>query len=299
MKPTIWKIFARQPATLKDSREYARECYQADVIAVGWSSLGDLNAISSRYELGKELARKWGREAEGGAKTIGQWAGALWRFRTEVRKGDYVVCPDRDSGRYYVGIVRSKRVFYDESPMGGGCEFAHRRKVKWFPPLKRNQVLAIWPSGQFGGRQTVSKISGGQDRLIRRLKRRPRASSRGARLPTQPDMEWGKEAEARAMAWLREGGYSPENVTHLNLGWDISCGEFKFEVKGRKSGRTAIRLTENEWRASKRFGKRYTVLVFTASTKEALKRAVPKQIADPRDTELWSRRAVYEYVLVE
>lgn len=81
-------------------------------------------------------------------------------------------------------------------------------------------------------------------------------------------MEWGVEAEKRAMAWLREQGLDPVNEADLHKGWDISCGDLKFEIKGRKSHRTAIRLTQNEWTAAKRLKKHYTVLIFTAATKD-------------------------------
>jgi Protein NO VEIN, C-terminal len=113
-------------------------------------------------------------------------------------------------------------------------------------------------------------------------------------------MEWGEEAEARAMEWLRKQGRKPINDSHLNKGWDIACGDDKFEVKGRKSKGTAIRLSQNEWAAAKRLKKRYTVLVFTAATKGKLHRAMPKQIADPASNpESWQPRVVYEYILVE
>src|SRR5689334_25341725 len=123
----IWKIFARLPSKRKDSKDYARECFQAGVIAVGWSEVGDLNSIPSLDELRLLLRQRCGDQAENGAKTIGQWAGALWSFRKKVKPGHYVICPDSDSGRYYVGIIRSEHVYYDKSILGGKLKFAHRR----------------------------------------------------------------------------------------------------------------------------------------------------------------------------
>jgi len=295
----IWKIFARLPSKRKDSKDYARECFQAGVIAVGWSEVGDLNSIPSLDELRLLLRQRCGDQAENGAKTIGQWAGALWSFRKKVKPGHYVICPDSDSGRYYVGIIRSEHVYYDKSILGGKLKFAHRRKVKWIRTLNSNEVRAIWPSGQFGGNQTVSEITKGANRFKQFLARKRRTFVAGPRLPIQPDMEWGKEAEARAIVWLRERGYSPESVAHLNKGWDISCGNRKFEIKGRKSVRTAIRLSQNEWLAAKKFKKEYTVLIFTAPTKETLKKVAPMQVADPTRTESWTPRIMYEYILAE
>lgn len=299
MNPTLWKIFARLPSKWKDSEDYARECFQAGLIAVGWSELGDLNAISSRDELHRLLDKRWGHEAENGHKTISQWAGALWSFRTDVKPGDHVICPDSDSDRFYAGIVRSKKVHYDRQLIGGKCDFAHRREVRWIRTLDAREIDAIWPSGRFGGNQTVTEVTKGVNGFLKVIGKPKRRFVARPRLPVRPDMEWGLEAEARAMEWLKERGYSPENVSRLNMGWDISCGEDRFEVKGRKSSSTAIRLSQNEWSAAEHLKKRYTVLVFTAGTKELLRKAVPMQISDPCRTESWTPRAVYEYILAE
>jgi predicted Mrr-cat superfamily restriction endonuclease len=196
----LWKIFARQPFDMEDSQEYARECYQAGVIAVGWNAIGDLSAerYSTWDSIFDVLMKKWGRYAKSGARSVGQWTGALWAFRNDVKRGHYVVCPDRDSGVYYLGRVCSE-LYHDESPLGGKCEFSHRRDVKW-RVLTRRQVLRIWPNGLGGGRRTVTEIRRGEDKLLRLLKTPRRTFAGRSDLPVQPDMEWGKAAEERAMA---------------------------------------------------------------------------------------------------
>ena len=291
----IWKIFARQPGTWDNPEDYARECYRSKVIAVGWSEVGDLNRINSRKELVRRLRSRWREDA----RTIGQNAGALWNFRNEVKPGHIVICPDRDSRQYYVGRVVSNKAFHDKSLLGGRCSFAHRRKVKWFRPLHPAEVASIWPDGRFGGNQTVSRINGGADRLIKFIRQARKKFVPRPRLASRPDIEWGRAAEERAMTWLKQRGYKPWNVTHLNIGWDIECGEDKFEVKGRKTEAAAIRLTHNEWRAACQLKLRYTLLVFTAPTLDRLKRVRPVQIPDPTRTQSWARRVTYEYVLAE
>lgn len=295
----LWKIFARLPSKQEDAEDYARECYRGGVIAVGWSELGDLNRISSQAELHRLLAKGWWKHAEKGDRTIAQWAGSLWSFRDDIKPGDYVLCPDRESGRYYVGRMKSARAYHEKVTLGGRCDFAHRREVNWIKTLSAREIRSVWPGGRFGGNQTVTEIVKGADRFFKLLGRKSRPFVIRPRLPVRPDMEWGREAEARAMAWLKARGYAPRNVAHLNQGWDITCGEEVFEVKGRKTPATAIRLSQNEWGAAKRLKKRYTVLVFTASTKEALRKAVPVQIPDPSRTESWTPKVTYEYVLAE
>lgn len=295
----IWKIFSRLPSKWKESEDYARECYQNGVIAIGWNDLGDLNAITSFDELRKKMSWRWGSEAENGTKTIGQWAGVLWSFRNEVKPGDYVICPDSDSRKYYVGTITSDRVFYDEASLGGKCNFAHRRRVKWIRVLNQGEMRSVWTNGRFGGNQTLAKVTTRIEQFINLVNRKRSKSRTRPKLPHTPDKEWGKESEDRAMVWLKERGYNPESVAHLNVGWDITCGNNRFEVKGRKSSWSAVRLSQNEWRAAEKHGKLYTVLIFTAPTSEALSKAVPIQIPDPTKTESWARRVIYEYILDE
>ncbi|OFW33940.1 MAG: hypothetical protein A3J28_05635 [Acidobacteria bacterium RIFCSPLOWO2_12_FULL_60_22] len=282
---------------MKAPKDYARECYQAGVIAVGWSRVGDLNHIATRGQ----LKRKLERTEDENPKTIAQWAGALWNFRNKVSQADIVICPDRDSRRYYIGQVLSRRVFHDTSSLGGGCSFAHRRKVRWLRVVNPEEATVLWPSGRFGGIQTVSEIKRGEDIIkIKTLLRRTRKTfTARPRLPIRPDMEWGRAAEERAMKWLRERGYKPQDVTRLNKGWDITCGDDRFEVKGRKSHSVAVRLSQNEWNAARHLKAKYTLLIFTAPTLEKLRRSVPDQIPDPTRTEVWSRRVTYEYILAQ
>jgi len=294
----LWKIYARWG---NKGPEFARECYQNGVIALGWSELGDLNAIKSRDELWEKVEKRWGHEAEHGADSIAQWVGSLWAFRSDVGKEDFVICPDSHSKQYYVGVIKSKRAFHEKTALGTS-KFFHRRKVKWIRPLNGEEISSIWPAGAFGGNQTVSRIHVGVDRFQRFLKGKRRRFGHGPHLPRRPDMEWGKEAELRAMAWLAERYDNPVNDAHKNLGWDITCGEDVFEVKGRKSHRTAVVLSENEWRAAKRRKKRYTVLLFTAANKQALRDAEPTQYCDPASNlESWieKERITYDYILRE
>jgi hypothetical protein len=299
----LWKIFAREG---EGGPEYARDCYQNRVLVVGWSRLGDLNAIKSPEELKKKLEKGWRREAEatGGMNRIAQWVGSLWSYRTDVGKGHYVICPDSESKQYYVGIIQSKGVYHDTRPIGRipAGEFVHRRKVKWICVLNDRRINSIWPGGHFGGNQVVSRVHQGSDQFFKVLKRKRRMFAAGSHLPRRPDMEWGKEVEQRAFEWLREQNLNPLDESDQNLGWDISCDDDVYEVKGRKSRRTTVVMSENEWRAAKRLKKRYTVLVFTAANKAALDVAKPVQYCDPASNpESWNEkmRVTYDYYLVE
>jgi hypothetical protein len=296
----IWKVFTRLPSKRDDAEDYANECYRKGVIAIGWNEVGNLNKVPSMEVLRKRMVHHFGDTAENGARTVGQWAGILWTFRNQVKPGHYVICPDSDSKRYYVGIVRSGKTFFDETPIGGKCNFAHRRRVKWIRVLSEREIKQIWPKGRFGGNQTLGEIRKGAVSFMAFLKRPHSKKIGGRRLPCRPDMEWGKKAEARAMEWLASRGYSPKDVSHLNLGWDISCDDLKYEIKGRKSLSSMVRLSQNEWLSAKKYKKKYTVLIFTAPNEKMLHQASPAQIPNPTQNKGdWTVRCIYEYILNE
>jgi hypothetical protein len=76
----IWKIFARLPSDSEASEDYAAECYQAGMIAVGWNGVGNLNQFDSRESLKGKLLnthRKW---IQGKSKRLDSWAGSLWNI---------------------------------------------------------------------------------------------------------------------------------------------------------------------------------------------------------------------------
>lgn len=206
----IWKIFARLPGYREDTEDYASICFQNGLVAVGWNEVGNLNDISSIDQLKKKLLKFWPEALRGkqGNRRLASWATSLWDFRTSVKKGDFILCPDRNSDVVYGGIVLSD-LYFDDSRLGGHCSFAHRRRVKWYRRLlDRNDVDSIWGRGlQFGGLQTVARVHSDKKKVLRMFSRRPRAPRRIRQQPNwKPDAEWGRKTESRAMQWLRRRG---------------------------------------------------------------------------------------------
>jgi hypothetical protein len=299
---SVWKIFARQPSHWEDSEDFADVSYRHGVIAVGWNDVGDLDQIDTRADLKDRLLRAYSKDLRGKQKRLGQWAGSLWTLKKLVEVGNIVLCPDRSARLVYVGKVQSG-YFYRDTPLEGNCSFAHRRKVRWFRVLHHDQVLSTWKTGFFGGQQTVSEVNTGLAKLRKILGKAKPLKAKKPQTVTgvtwHPDKEWGRAAELRAMSWLRGNRRKPDDVADRCYGWDIECGEDKFEVKGRKSPATKIRLTENEWKAANRVGKRYSLLIFTAADLEKLKVAQPVRIPDPAKTAEWSKKPIFEYFLNE
>jgi len=294
---TIWKVYVRYGF---GDIEFAGECLNKNYVAVGFNYEYDLGKIDSREDLKK--LQKRGRPAKYRGKngTLIADTGTLWRFVKEMKIGDWVIMPDYVNGLYHVGKVASDYYFQRQSANLKGCEFPNRRKVTWLAHLTKKDVKSIWGKPSVGGKMTVSRIKGNpasiNDVILVKAKRKPKETMNA---DWKPDTEWGKAAEARAMAWLKSLGENPVDVSSECKGWDIECGEIKYEVKGRHNARNRIRFTENEFRMAKKHHSKYFLLIFTAPNEKELKKAIPKRIPAPAYTYGWKAKATWEYFMEE
>lgn len=279
----VWKVFVRRPGATVD---YAALCHRAGIVGIGWSWLGERRDLESREAVARAMRVRHG----GSLSAARNRASSFCAFRDEMKVGDYIVAPDSEHGTLLLGVVESESYFV-KAPKDG-FEFGTRRKVRW-----KRTIAGTLP----GAIQTVSRVRQGADRLIRALGRAEVMPIRRASrtLPMAPDAEWGRAAEERALAWLRGQGFRPKDVARDCLGWDIEVGDSKYEVKGRRTTKTAIKLTENEWKAARRHGKRYTLLIFTAATSAELRGAKPREVIDPARFGAWRTRRVLEYLSEE
>src|SRR5262249_43488838 len=134
----LWKIYARYREIGED---YAKDCYQAGIIAVGWGEIGSLERVKDE-DLRQRLIDEYGYSiAKAGAV-----AGNLRRFYRDVReKRDYVICSDKRAHRFYIGRVDGP-YFFSRRKFGGNkdCSFEHRRKVMWQKALLHEEVRAVF-----------------------------------------------------------------------------------------------------------------------------------------------------------
>lgn len=104
-----------------------------NVIAVGWKRIGDMSKLKSREDF-KEIYAKNYPEAKKG--TVSVHGGVLFRFVSEIKKGDYVIFPSKLTREIYIGEIVGDYNYVS------GEEFSHRRDVKWlktFPRTKFSQ----------------------------------------------------------------------------------------------------------------------------------------------------------------
>ena len=101
-----------------------------DVIAIGWSDMGDLGNIDANRDAFKEKYTQIYPDAKEGSIATG--AGMLYRFCHEIQVGDYVVFPSKSNREVNIGVVESEYIYDSNQP-----EYVQTRKVKWLQHLPR------------------------------------------------------------------------------------------------------------------------------------------------------------------
>jgi len=102
-------------------------------LAIGWPGVGNLTMLSPDREAFKVAVAKSYPNAKPGA--IPNYAGQLFRFLLEMKDGDLVVFPRKQSRRIHVGRVVGG---YEFLP-GLNSEFPNTRKVEWLKDFSRTQ----------------------------------------------------------------------------------------------------------------------------------------------------------------
>lgn len=101
-----------------------------DVIAIGWSDMGDLGNIDANRDAFKEKYTQIYTDAKKGSIATG--AGMLYRFCHEIQVDDYVVFPSKSNREVNIGVVESEYIYDSNQP-----EYVQTRKVKWLQHLPR------------------------------------------------------------------------------------------------------------------------------------------------------------------
>lgn len=101
-----------------------------DVIAIGWSDMGDLGNIDANRDAFKEKYTQIYPDAKKGSIATG--AGMLYHFCHEIQVDDYVVFPSKSNREVNIGVVESEYIYDSNQP-----EYVQTRKVKWLQHLPR------------------------------------------------------------------------------------------------------------------------------------------------------------------
>jgi len=105
-----------------------------DVIAIGWSDMGDLSKVAPDREAFRE---KMYECYSGSTKqSIATNTGQLYRFVHEMQIGDYVVFPSKIDRMINIGTIEGGYYYYPDA-MNDTKKYVNRRKVKWIKHLPR------------------------------------------------------------------------------------------------------------------------------------------------------------------
>ena len=117
---------------------------QDNVIAIGWSAMGDLSKIKSdRESYYKAYDKVYPNKSK---QSIAGSAGQLFRFVNEAKVGDYVVYPTKYNRMINIGQIEGEYFFDDKEP-----EYNQKRKVKWLKEIPRANFSqgALYEIGSF------------------------------------------------------------------------------------------------------------------------------------------------------
>lgn len=107
-----------------------------EIVAIGWSVVGDVSRFDSRKALAEQLRKDFPDYSESMA-TVG--AGQLFRFAHEMKSGDRVVTYDARARTYLCGIIMGE---YTHDSSEEIDELSNRRAVRWEFERSRDELTA-------------------------------------------------------------------------------------------------------------------------------------------------------------
>ena len=131
------------------SGEYYESFIKYSYIALGYNeiSLEAVNTLKTSAKNNgeaiknlKNLVIETYRDKEKEEKRPGLIANQLFTFTYDIKKGDIVVIPSRNSDEVYFGIVEESFLSNSDQHFLDFCPFNRRKKVKWVKQMNRSEL---------------------------------------------------------------------------------------------------------------------------------------------------------------
>jgi len=115
--------------------QYTKYFLKGEYVGIGWFSKKELSQVRTKEDVQKLYKEEYPDDTN--PNVIGQQVGQISRFIFDIKKGDYVITPARETEYVYWGIIESDYYFETNED---GCPYNHRKIVKWNKdPLQRSQ----------------------------------------------------------------------------------------------------------------------------------------------------------------
>lgn len=121
------------------------------MVAIGWSELGDLSNVHSREQLSQLAEQAW---PENNRFQNSASVGQVYRFREQIVPGTPVVTYDSNRRIYHLGTVTGEYVYHPEYDP----ELVHTKAVKWEREISRD-VLSAGSKNSLGSISTIFCVS--------------------------------------------------------------------------------------------------------------------------------------------
>ena len=128
-EPNVWVVRA-------DGGKHTEHCVSGGYTGIGWGQQGDLSKIKDRDELRTLYEATFPNDS---TATVGSRVGDIARFLLEIKTGDYVITPAKDTEWLHYGRIGDEASYY-HTDGADGCPYLHRRPVAWDKQrLKRSE----------------------------------------------------------------------------------------------------------------------------------------------------------------
>jgi restriction system protein len=101
---------------------------EANVATIGFDNIGDLTEFNTRDAVKAHFAERYPDKS---SIALGNWAGQVWRFSREIRKGATIILPSKMQSTIHVGQVTGP-YFYSDDP-----KMLHCLPVRWEAEIPR------------------------------------------------------------------------------------------------------------------------------------------------------------------
>lgn len=133
---------------------YTQSFIEGNYVGIGWLEENDLSQILNRDELYELYKNQYPNDKSN--VVIGQQVGQIARFILEIKPGDFVITPDKDTDFIYYGVIENQYYYDNQSD---NCPFVHRKKVKWNKSKIQRSQFSVPFQNSIRSSLTVFKVN--------------------------------------------------------------------------------------------------------------------------------------------